>query len=131
MSINIRCLALRIRSILKCSMRKALRKADAIYDAYILWEARHLGETRQEKNGPYLEKEFLFRGYVPRDSFKKKPGFNYIESNQAINGTYYIYPRRCTVGCYVKHWNKYPNAYTFHKEVGIPGYTRVDWDYAL
>lgn len=112
-------------------MRKALRMAEHHYNEYLHWTGGNLYRVRQEDNGPYLEKEFIFRGFVPRDSYKKRPGFNYIESNQPINGIFYVYPKKLVVGCTVKHWSRYPNAYTFHKEVGITGYTRVDLNYSL
>ena len=131
LAMTYKCFALTLRSILKCSMRKALRMAEHHYNDYLRWTGRNFYLVRQEDNGPYLEKEFIFRGFVPRDSYKKRPGFNYIESNQPINGTFYIYPKKLVVGCTVKHWSRYPNAYNFHKEVGISGYTRVDWNYSL
>lgn len=112
-------------------MRKALRMAEHHYNDYLRWTGRNFYLVRTEDNGPYLEKEFIFRGFVPIDSYKKRPGFNYIESNQPINGTFYVYPKKLVVGCTVKHWSRYPNAYNFHKEVGISGYTRVDWNYSL
>lgn len=128
---NVKYLALRYKSISKCSIKKALRWARRNWDSYNTYTAKNFNYYRHEKNGPYLEKEFIFRGFIPKDKFSKKPGFNYIESNQPINGKFYIFPKKLTISCMVKRWYKYPNAYNFHSEIGIPDFTKVDFDYSL
>lgn len=122
---------MRYKSITKCSLKDAFRWAEKYWAEYLDYTGKHWAEYRKEKNGPYLEKEFISRGYVPFDTFKKKPGFNYVESNQPINGKKYIYPKKCTRGVYVKNWNKYPYIYNMQTWVGIPNYTQVDVYYSL
>ena len=131
LSINVKCLALRYKSITHSSLAEAFEWAVKNYDRYLTYEGKHWEQRRYEPNGPYLEKEFIFRGYVPIDSFAKEPGYNYIQSNTLINGTKYIYPKKCCRFWDNPNYNKYPNPYEFHHEVGITGYTGVDVNYKL
>lgn len=117
---------MRYKSITKCSLKEAYVWAERHWKRYNQYTATHLYEYRREKNGPYLEKEFISRGYVPYNSFRKRWGFDYIVSNQLINGTKYIYPQKCTCGVYRKNWRDYPYSYDYHAEVSIMGYTKVE-----
>lgn len=74
----------------------------------------------------YIEKEFIFQGFVPENEFKKKKGFEYISSNRPINGRIYIYPFHLTHD--YKHLKKgYPNIYSiFDSGIGVPGFTKVN-----
>lgn len=128
---TVKCLALRYKGIAKSTLDDALVWAINNYDRYLKYEGKHWTQRRYEKNGPYLEKEFIFRGYVPLSSFEKKDGYNYIQSNTSINGTRYIYPQKCCRFWNNSDYKKYPNPYEFQGEVGIPGYTAVDVNYKL
>ncbi len=80
---------------------------------------------RYEYQEVYLEKEFLFRGFVLEDSYKKKPEFNYIISNRKINGKRYIYPK--PFGRDISIINQgYQNIYEAINYIGVEGYTKVD-----
>ena len=128
---SVKCLALRYKAITRSSLEEAFAWALDNFSRYLKYEGQHWSERRYELNGPYLEKEFIFRGYVPLSSFKKEAGYNYIQSNQAINGTKYIYPQKCCRRWDIPDHNKWPNPYEFHTLVGIPGYTGVDVNYKL
>ena len=124
-------MALRYKAITKSSLDEAFIWALANFERYLEYEGKHWSQRRYEPNGPSLEKEFIFRGYVPLDTFEKKDGYNYIQSNQAINGTKYIYPCKCYRRWGIPDQGKYPNPYEFHALCGISGYTRVDVNYKL
>lgn len=80
---------------------------------------------RYEYQEVYLEKEFLFRGFVLEDSYKKKSEFNYIISNRKINGKRYIYPK--PFGRDISIINQgYQNIYEAINYIGVEGYTKVD-----
>lgn len=127
----VKCLALRYKAVTKSTLVEAFTWAEENFDRYIKYEGQHWSQTRYEANGPYLEKEFIFRGYVPLSSFKKEDGYNYIQSNQAINGTRYIYPQKCCRRWDMKDYHKWLNPYEFHTLCGIPGFTGVDVNYKL
>lgn len=129
--INVKCLALRYKSINRGSLEEAFQWAKDNYLRYIAYEGKHWAQIRYEKNSKYLEKEFIFRGYVPSNSYKKEPGYNYIQSNQPINGTRYVYPQKCCRRGDIPDHNKWPNPYDYATWVGISGYTRVDVNYKL
>lgn len=75
----------------------------------------------------YLEQEFIFQGFVPIDQYTIKIGYNYIASNRAINGKFYIYPKRFYgPKCYNKaNFDKYPMIWDYFGGVGIDGVTRA------
>lgn len=127
---NVKCLALRYRAIVKCELYKAFAWAEFHYHDWVAYTGAHYNEVRVPKPDKYLELEFLFRGFKPKASYKKHSGFNYIESNCPINGTYYIYPEKFVRGHYVNNWLKYPNVYYMHDCIGIMGFTRVDLLYS-
>lgn len=131
LSMNIKCLALKYKGVTHSTLEEALKWARDNYRDYILFEASHYDLVRQETNDKYLEKEFLFRGYIPRDSFTKERNYNYIESNRAINGTFYIYPQACCKNYTTKGFGQLPNPYNLQDEIGIMGFTRVDVYYKL
>lgn len=128
--INTKCLALRYKSIIKCPLQDALSWAKDNYLKYVKYEGTHYKDYRREFNGPYLEKEFKFRGYVPLDSFTKEPGYNYLQSNFPINGTMYVYPKKLCRR-YDLNYKDNPNPYNYQLDAGISGYTRVDVNYKL
>ena len=128
---NVKCFALRYKSITKSSLEEAFEWAKENYRRYLTYEGIHFVQRRGEKDGPYLEKEFIFRGYVPLGSFKKEKGYNYIQSNTTINGTRYVYPHKCCRSWDIPDHTKWPNPYYFQEEVGIAGYTGVDVNYKL
>lgn len=127
---NVKCLALRYKGITKCELYKAFAWASNNYHDWIEYTANHWDQARKNKPDKYLELEFLFRGFKPKDNFKKKQGFNYIESNCPINGTYYIYPEKFVRGVYVQNWQMYQNVYAMNSLIGITGFTRVDLLYS-
>lgn len=127
---NVKCLALRYMGITKCELYKAFAWADRNFADWREYTGKHFSELRQPKLDKYLELEFLFRGFKPKNNFKKKQGFNYIESNCPINGTYYIYPQKFVRGAYVPNWRNYPNVYVMQNLIGIQGFTRVDLLYS-
>ena len=128
---NEKCLALRYRSITKCSLEEAFHWARHNYKEFNTYQGKHWKTIRKLNNDKYLEKEFLFHGFVPKSLFQKEKGFNYIESNTPINGKPYIYPVKCTKGVSVPNWQDYPYLYDMQGKIGIPGYTKVDVEYSL
>lgn len=128
---TVKCFALRYKAVTKSTLDIAIVWAINNYDRYLKYEGKHWSQVKHEPDGPYLEKEFIFRGYVPLNTFEKEDGYNYIQSNQAINGTRYIYPKKCCRRCDILDYNKYPNPYNFIQECGISGYTEVDVNYKL
>lgn len=128
---TVKCLALRYKAVTKSPLEEAFTWAKENYDRYLTYEGKHWSQRRYEPDGPALEKEFIFRGYVPISSFKKEAGYNYIQSNTTINGTRYIYPYKCCRRWDIPDHKKWPNPYDFHSEVGITGYTMVDVNYKL
>lgn len=112
-------------------MEEAFHWARHNYEEFITYQGKHWETIRKLKNDKYLEKEFLFHGFVLKDLFPKEKGFNYIESNTLINGKHYIYPVKCTKGLSVPNWQDYIYLYNMQGEIGIPGYTKVDVEYSL
>lgn len=122
LSNNIKFLALKYHCLTKKSLEKSFRWAKRNFDLYFQSTSKY----RYEKNDLYIEKEFLFQGFIPEDKFKKKKGFGYITSNRLINGRTYIYPFHLSYD--YKHLkNGYPNIYTvFDSGIGVPGFTKVN-----
>jgi len=80
------------------------------------------GNTIKDK---FLEQEFIFQGFVPLDKYKIKLGYNYIASNRAINGKFYIYPKRLYgSACYSKGPSK-RHPVQWEVWAGVPGCTRT------
>lgn len=131
LSDNQKYLALRYKSITKVSLKEAFSWAKLNWEEYLLYTGMHWDSYRIEENNKYLEKEFISRGYIPRDTFEKEEDFNYIESNQMINGKYYILPIKGVKNYQSKDWGKYPYIYKMQEDYGISGYTRIDVKYSL
>lgn len=80
----------------------------------------------------YLEKQFIYRGYIPltRDNYlkyeKKANKYCYITSNRPINGTWYIFPRKYTNNYYLLKRN-IPDIHSSFGLIGIPGYTKINY----
>ena len=125
LEIGIKCLALKYNGITKKSLERSLRWAKRHYKRYSNYLVYENHFRRYEYQEVYLEKEFLFRGFVPEDSYKKKPEFNYIISNRKINGKRYIYPK--PFGRDISIINQgYQNIYEAINYIGVEGYTKVD-----
>lgn len=125
--INVKCLALRYKAVTKSSIRSSLEWAVENYYDWVMYSGVHYKEARHNtKPDEYLEQEFLFRGFKPLDSFEKRDGFNYIQSNCPINGKYYIYPKKFVRGHTVNNWLNFPNVYAMHNVIGVEGFTKVD-----
>lgn len=129
--IAVKCLALRYKVLTKSNLIESLKWAEKNFKPYLQYEGNNWEYSRREVDTPYLEKEFKFRGFVPLSSFEKKDGYNYIQSNRAINGTIYVYPKACCRIVDVSGFNVLPNPYEFHTYYGIPGFTRIDVNYKL
>lgn len=115
-------LALKYHCLTKKSLERSFRWAKRNFDSYF----KLIDKYKYEKNDLYIEKEFIFQGFVPENEFKKKKGFEYISSNRPINGRIYIYPFHLTHD--YKHLKKgYPNIYSvFDSGIGVPGFTKVN-----
>ena len=125
MTFNQKCFALKLKAIKKCSIQKALHLAEKYYEPYKQWEGRHFQLYRHEDPGPYLEKEFIFKGFVPYDTYQKETGFCYIISNKLINGTKYIYPMKAIKAGNKTDFKKYHWVYDLQGVIGIIDHTRV------
>lgn len=125
LEIGIKCLALKYKGITKKSLERSLKWAKRHYKRYSNYLVYENHFRRYEHREVYLEKEFLFRGFIPEDSYKKKPEFNYFISNRKINGKRYIYPK--PFGRDISIINQgYQNIYEAINYIGVEGYTKVD-----
>lgn len=118
-------MALKYRGVSKKSLERSLRWAKRNYKRYSNYLVYENHFRRYEHKEEYLEKEFLFRGFVTEDLFKKKSDFNYIISNRKINGKRYIYPRH--FGRDISIIDRgYQNIYEAIGFIGVEGYTKID-----
>jgi hypothetical protein len=125
LEIGIKCLALKYKAVTKKSLEKSLSWSKRHYKRYSQYLVYKNHFRRYEHRENYIEQEFLFRGFVPEDSFKKKSGCNYIISNRKINGKKYIYPDH--FGRDISIINQgYRNIYEVINFIGVEGYTKID-----
>lgn len=133
--LNHKILALAYNGFTKAGMKASLKWAKKHWVDYTnALQEDHL-DKRNHGQSPFIEdedhayKEFLFKGYVPREQYSRDPNAWYIISNRAIKGVNFIYPKE--YGHDYKSLTKYPDVYMGQSEVGIPGYTKADIKYTL
>lgn len=133
--LNHKILALAYNGFTKAGMKESLKWVKKNYGAYQKEVYNMLLAQRKASQAPYIEnednayKEFLFKGYVPQEKYKRDPNAWYIISNRPIKGVNFIYPKE--FGHDYKSLTKYQDVYQGQAEVGIPGYTKVDIKYTL
>lgn len=109
------------------SMKKSLEISNNRYDDYISWclQRKIFKKIEKEK---YALKELKFRGFIPLENLidynPKK--YDYIVSNQTLEGKIYIYPKR-----YGKNYKSMKKGYEdIHKEfplIGLEGWTKIQY----
>lgn len=132
LSHNQKDLALRYKSVTKCTLREALRFSKRYYEDYVRYCSRRDNyiPVKQETNIEYIYKEFLFQGFIPEEEFKKKRNRLYLVSNRPIKGKILIYPVHAWHNIQYRKEGE-PWIYDLLNQVGVPGFTRVNLSYKI
>ena len=121
----------------KWTIKKSIRRAtkyvkNGLYGKFLEEFTKFNGNSIPYIKDKYLEKQFIYRGYIPltRDNYhkyeKKANKYCYITSNRPINGTWYIFPRKYTNNYYLLKRN-IPDIHSSFGLIGIPGYTKINY----
>jgi len=133
--LNMKILALAYNGFTKSGMKESLKWAKKNWDDYIKETSDYYLFLRKRGINPdnitekQAYKEFIFKGYVPREEYERNPDAWYIISTRPVLGVNFIYPKE--YGHDYKSLQKLPDVYWGQSEVGIQGYTRVDIKYSL
>ena len=118
--------AMQIRVVYQISIIKAVKLALSTIEDYQEWKlTRQYNLLRHiENNMDYVEKEFLFQGFVPVSEFKVHHHYSYIMSNRNIKGVTYIYPMEFSNNLKTITEEK-PYIIPYFSLIGVEGYTKL------
>lgn len=122
----VKSLALKYKGVTKEPLDKSLTWAKRKYKKYQDYIINKVEYRRPiEQNEDYVYQELVFQGFVPESEFKKKAGFNYLQTNRKIKGQILIYPVHAA-----HDWELirkgYPDIYSLLSVAGVPGWVKVD-----
>lgn len=105
-------------------MKQCIKLSKSRYEDYIKGCLQRTAFKIPEKE-KYALKELIFRGFVREEDFPlKTKKYDYIISNQKLDGSIWVYPKR-----YAKNYKKITKGYEdIHNEfplIALEGYTKI------